>query len=193
MVALKSRTTPGAAVAQSLAALEWLLGQGCRQIVFKYCSTFDSTDAGNIGPVAEALADARRGETIVCPAFPGTAAPSTRAISSSATPALGIRMERHPLTPMRDPNMRRVLARQARRPGRPRAAPLVVAEGPRRRCGAGARGGRRGRRLVVVDATGDGDLRAIGRAARGGRSSPAAARWRCRCRRSGCATGLLTR
>ena len=59
VVALKSRSIAAAdAVAQSLAALSWLLDQGCRQIVFKYCSTFDSTPAGNIGPVAEALAAA---------------------------------------------------------------------------------------------------------------------------------------
>ncbi|MEK7490176.1 MAG: four-carbon acid sugar kinase family protein, partial [Pseudomonadota bacterium] len=59
VVALKSRTIPASnAVAQSLAALHWLREQGCRQFVFKYCSTFDSTDAGNIGPVAEALLDA---------------------------------------------------------------------------------------------------------------------------------------
>ena len=56
VVALKSRTIPAAeAVAQSLAALDWLRGQGCRQFYFKYCSTFDSTPAGNIGPVTEAL------------------------------------------------------------------------------------------------------------------------------------------
>ncbi|MEL6266371.1 MAG: four-carbon acid sugar kinase family protein, partial [Pseudomonadota bacterium] len=59
VVALKSRSIPAAeAVAQSLAALDWLRAQGCTQIVFKYCSTFDSTPEGNIGPVAEALADA---------------------------------------------------------------------------------------------------------------------------------------
>src|SRR6516225_438312 len=77
VVALKSRTNDAAdAVAQSLAALEWLRAQGCRQFFFKYCSTFDSTDAGNIGPVTDALLDAlsRNGGdapfTIACPAFP---------------------------------------------------------------------------------------------------------------------------
>ena len=72
IISLKSRTIPAAeAVAQSLRACDWLTDQGCKQIVFKICSTFDSTDEGNIGPVAEALAD-RLGETcvIVCPAFP---------------------------------------------------------------------------------------------------------------------------
>jgi uncharacterized protein YgbK (DUF1537 family) len=79
VVALKSRTIPVAdAVAQSLAALEWLRAQGCRQFFFKYCSTFDSTDAGNIRPVTDALLDAlsdeagaeNNGFTIACPAFP---------------------------------------------------------------------------------------------------------------------------
>lgn len=77
VVALKSRTIPAAdAVAQSLAALDWLRAQGCRQFFFKYCSTFDSTDAGNIGPVTDALLDALSAEgkagafTIACPAFP---------------------------------------------------------------------------------------------------------------------------
>src|SRR5512137_338050 len=72
VVALKSRTIPAAdAVAQSLAACRWLKAAGARQIYFKYCSTFDSTDAGNIGPVADALLDALGAEfTIACPAFP---------------------------------------------------------------------------------------------------------------------------
>ena len=74
VVALKSRTIPvGEAVRQSLAALEWLAKQGCRQFFFKYCSTFDSTAEGNIGPVAEAMATALGADrVIVCPAFPAT-------------------------------------------------------------------------------------------------------------------------
>ena len=75
VVALKSRTVPATnAVAQSLKAYQWLKAQGVSQIYFKYCSTFDSTPAGNIGPVTDALLDAIHGEgkgfTIVCPAFP---------------------------------------------------------------------------------------------------------------------------
>ena len=73
VIALKSRSIPVAeAVAQSLAALDWLGAQGCRQFLFKYCSTFDSTPEGNIGPVAEALADALGARQVIfCPAFPG--------------------------------------------------------------------------------------------------------------------------
>ena len=75
VVALKSRTIPAAdAVAQSLAALRWLQAQGCGQFYFKVCSTFDSTRAGNIGPVAEALRAALgTGFCCVTPAFPENA------------------------------------------------------------------------------------------------------------------------
>ncbi|EJL82604.1 3-oxo-tetronate kinase [Pantoea sp. GM01] len=117
VIALKSRSLPAAeAVQQSLAACEWLLDQGCTQIVFKYCSTFDSTDDGNIGPVLDALAarlEARR--VIVCPAFPamgrtvyqGNLFVHDRPLNESG-------MEHHPLTPMKDADIRRLLARQAR-------------------------------------------------------------------------------
>jgi uncharacterized protein YgbK (DUF1537 family) len=123
VVALKSRTAPAAeAVAESLAALAWLRAQGCRQFFFKYCSTFDSTDAGNIGPVADALLDALAGMdmggedfTIACPAFPengrtvyrGHLFVGDRLLSESG-------MESHPLTPMTDPDLVRVLQRQTR-------------------------------------------------------------------------------
>jgi uncharacterized protein YgbK (DUF1537 family) len=72
VVALKSRTTPAAdAIAQSLAALRWLQAASTRQTFFKYCSTFDSTDCGNIGPVADALMEALGTDlTVFCPAFP---------------------------------------------------------------------------------------------------------------------------
>src|ERR1700741_2839944 len=72
VVALKSRTIPAAeAVQQSLASFAVLKAAGIRQYFFKYCSTFDSTDAGNIGPVADALlADLGETFTIACPAFP---------------------------------------------------------------------------------------------------------------------------
>src|SRR6201995_3631629 len=75
VVALKSRTIEaGTAIAQSRAELDWLRAQGCRQFFFKYCSTFDSTDAGNIGPVADALLDALGcGFALACPAFPANA------------------------------------------------------------------------------------------------------------------------
>jgi len=115
VVALKSRTIPAEdAVRQSLEALDWLRAQGCRQFYFKYCSTFDSTDKGNIGPVADALLDAL-GEnfTIACPAFPENGRTIYRGnlfVGEVLLSESG--MENHPLTPMTDPNLVRVLQRQ---------------------------------------------------------------------------------
>jgi len=115
VISLKTRSVPAKdAVAQSLLALDWLRAQGCRQILFKYCSTFDSTDMGNIGPVAEALAKALDTKgVVVCPAFPtarrtvyqGHLFVHDRLLSESG-------MRDHPLTPMTDPDVRRVLGRQ---------------------------------------------------------------------------------
>ncbi|MGQ7791193.1 3-oxo-tetronate kinase [Faunimonas sp. B44] len=164
VLSLKSRTIPaGAAVAQSVQALDALLAAGTRQIFFKYCSTFDSTDDGNIGPVIEALLD-RLGEsrTFACPAFPangrtvyqGHLFVGDRLLSDSS-------MKDHPLTPMRDANLVRVLGRQTRLP-----VSLVdlatVRSGPDALRGAleTATG------VAIVDAIDDDDLRAIGAAAR---------------------------
>ncbi len=116
IIALKSRTIPAQdAVAQSLAACDALLAAGARQILFKYCSTFDSTEGGNIGPVAEALLKRLDGGfAIACPAFPtngrtiyqGHLFVGANLLSESG-------MENHPLTPMRDANLVRVLGRQS--------------------------------------------------------------------------------
>ncbi|HVL77035.1 MAG TPA: 3-oxo-tetronate kinase [Noviherbaspirillum sp.] len=118
VIALKSRTSaPAQAVDESLAALERLREAGCRQFYFKYCSTFDSTDAGNIGPVTDALMDALGTDfTIACPAFPenkrtifkGHLFVGDVLLSESG-------MRDHPLTPMTDANLARVLQRQTRR------------------------------------------------------------------------------
>ena len=118
VVALKSRTIAAAdAVAQSLAALRWLQTAGARHFYFKVCSTFDSTPAGNIGPVAEALLDALACDfAVVCPAFPengrtvfhGHLFVGDQLLSESG-------MRNHPLTPMTDSNLVRVLQAQSRR------------------------------------------------------------------------------
>jgi uncharacterized protein YgbK (DUF1537 family) len=118
VVALKSRTAPVAeAVADSLAAQRWLAGQGARQYLFKYCSTFDSTDAGNIGPIADALLDALgSGFTIVCPAFPETGRTIFKGHLFVGDLLLSdTHMRHHPLTPMTDASLVRVMARQTRR------------------------------------------------------------------------------
>lgn len=166
-IALKSRTIPAdEAVRLSLDALDWLRAQGCRQIVFKYCSTFDSTDAGNIGPVAEALLDALGADrAVVCPAFPGAGRTiyqghlfvRDRLLSESG-------MENHPLTPMTDPDIRRVLARQSRGSIGHVAHPAVAAGAEAIRTAVDAESAS-GRRLVVVDALSDGDLETISAAA----------------------------
>jgi uncharacterized protein YgbK (DUF1537 family) len=118
VVALKSRTIPAAeAVAQSLAALRWLQAQGVKQFYFKYCSTFDSTPAGNIGPVADALMDALGCDfSIACPAFPDNGRTVFKGylfVGDELLHESGMR--NHPLTPMTDSNLVRVLQAQARR------------------------------------------------------------------------------
>jgi 3-dehydrotetronate 4-kinase len=118
VVALKSRTTPPAdAVKESLAALRWLQAQGAQQIYFKYCSTFDSTAQGNIGPVAEALMDALDAPfTIATPAFPDNQRTVFKGYLFVGDVLLSESgMRDHPLTPMRDANLVRVLQAQCRR------------------------------------------------------------------------------
>ncbi len=115
VVALKSRTIPAAqAVLQSLAALRWLRRSGARQIYFKICSTFDSTDEGNIGPVANALmAELNCDFTIACPGFPETGRTIFNGYLFVGDVLLSESgMRHHPLTPMTDANLVRVLQRQ---------------------------------------------------------------------------------
>jgi uncharacterized protein YgbK (DUF1537 family) len=168
VVALKTRTVPATeAVAESLAALAWLRSGGARQIYFKYCSTFDSTDAGNIGPVADALLHALGARfTIACPAFPlnkrtiylGHLYVGDVLLSDSP-------MRDHPLTPMRDANLVRVLGRQTRHPVNLVAWP-VVKRGADAVRAEFARLAEEGVRYAVVDAIEDGDLMTIGAACR---------------------------
>ncbi len=118
VVALKTRTIPASdAISQSLEALHWLQSQGVEQIYFKYCSTFDSTVQGNIGPVIDALLKALKSDfTVACPAFPeahrtiykGHLFVGDQLLSDSG-------MKNHPLTPMTDANLVRVLQSQTQR------------------------------------------------------------------------------
>ncbi len=115
VIALKSRTVPvEQAVADSLKALEWLRAQGCEQIFFKYCSTFDSTAAGNIGQVSEALLKALGSDfTLACPAFPENGRTVFRGhlfVQDQLLNESG--MQHHPLTAMTDANLVRVLQSQ---------------------------------------------------------------------------------
>jgi uncharacterized protein YgbK (DUF1537 family) len=118
VVALKTRTTPAAeAVQQSLEALRWLQAQGARQIYFKYCSTFDSTTHGNIGPVTEALMDALGTDfTVATPAFPDNQRTVFKGYLFVGDVLLSESgMRDHPLTPMTDANLVRVLQAQCKR------------------------------------------------------------------------------
>jgi uncharacterized protein YgbK (DUF1537 family) len=132
VIALKCRTSPvDDAVAETRKALEWLRSAGATRFFWKYCSTFDSTAEGNIGPVAEALmADIGAQQTIYCPAFPengrsifmGTLFVGEQPLSQSS-------MKDHPLTPMRDSNLMRLLSPQVK--GRVGLINrLTVAQGP---------------------------------------------------------------
>lgn len=118
VVALKSRTiAPAEAVAQSLAALQWLKAQGAEQIYFKYCSTFDSTPEGNIGPVTDALMQALgTGFTVATPAFPDNKRTVFKGYLFAGDVLLNESgMQDHPLTPMTDPNLVRVLQAQTQK------------------------------------------------------------------------------
>ena len=115
VVALKSRTiAPQDAIDQSLQALQWLQGQGAQQIYFKYCSTFDSTAQGNIGPVTEALMQALQTDfTIATPAFPDNGRTVFKGYLFVGDVLLNESgMQHHPLTPMTDANLVRVMQAQ---------------------------------------------------------------------------------
>jgi uncharacterized protein YgbK (DUF1537 family) len=119
VVALKSRSIPAPeAVRQSLEADRWLRARGAEHVLFKICSTFDSTDAGNIGPVSDALRDASGGGiTLVNPGFPGTGRRVFQGhLFVHDQPLNESPLKDHPLNPMHDANLVRVLARQSRAP-----------------------------------------------------------------------------
>ncbi|OAS90400.1 hypothetical protein A6I77_05525 [Achromobacter xylosoxidans] len=169
VVALKTRTLPAAeAVAQSLAALDWLRAQGAEQIYFKYCSTFDSTPEGNIGPVADALLTALGSDfTIATPAFPDNRRTVFKGYLFAGDVLLNESgMQHHPLTPMSDANLVRVLSAQTRRKvGLIDYA--VVARGSdaiRTRIEALRR---EGVEIAIVDAISNDDLLALGPALKG--------------------------
>ena len=166
VVALKSRTVPAnVAVAASRQAAIWLHQAGARQIIFKYCSTFDSTADGNIGPVVEDLMELLDVPfTIACPAFPtngrtvykGHLFVGDLLLSESS-------MKDHPLTPMRDADLVRVLQQQMNVPVE-RLSLDVVRQGPEALTRVFDVLAGKGRRIAIVDAITDDDLRAIGEA-----------------------------
>jgi len=170
VVALKSRTAPVAeAVTQSVAAARWLRAQGTAQIYFKVCSTFDSTPQGNIGPVTEALMDELGADfVVITPAFPENARTVFKGhlfvgdllLSDSS-------MRHHPLTPMTDASLVRVMQAQLDAV-RGRRVGLIdyrcVAQGAAAITQRMATLRAEGVTLAVVDALGDNDLRTLAQA-----------------------------
>ncbi|WFR99393.1 3-oxo-tetronate kinase [Rhizobium tumorigenes] len=166
VIALKSRSIPAdEAVDMSCAAARALLAAGAEKFLFKYCSTFDSTDEGNIGPVTEALMTLLDVDfTIACPSFPaagrtvykGHLFVGDQLLSDSP-------LKDHPLNPMTDANIVRVLGRQTSL-----AVGLVdiniLRSGQDAISGAFAAEKVAGRRIVIVDTLADTDLHAIGQA-----------------------------
>lgn len=169
VIALKSRTAPKEeAVDESLCALRVLRSAGAKQLFFKYCSTFDSTPEGNIGPVADAFLDELgAGFAIACPAFPETARTICHGYLFVGDELLSESgMRNHPLTPMTDSNLVRVLGAQT---------PSVVGLVGYERIDSGVDAVREsfsslqkdGTRFAIVDALTDEHLRVIGEACAG--------------------------
>ncbi|UTV41852.1 four-carbon acid sugar kinase family protein (plasmid) [Ensifer adhaerens] len=166
IVALKTRSVPAAeAIAASRAAVDWLLRQGAEHILFKYCSTFDSTPEGNIGPVAEALADDLGADRVLfVPSFPSTGRTvyqghlfvGDRLLSESP-------LAQHPLTPMTDPDLRRWLARQTSQTVGHLPLAVLRAEN------AAAALAEADARFIIADAIDDGDIDRLGRLVRDAR------------------------
>ncbi len=168
VIALKCRTSPTEdAVRECRQALDWLRAAGAARIFWKYCSTFDSTPDGNIGPVAEALmADLGVDQTIYCPAFPENGRTVFMGnLFVGRQPLAESPMRDHPLTPMRDSNLMRHLEPQTRRPVG-LVDHMTVARGP---LALGQELGKlrtQGVAHVVVDAVSNNDLGAIAEACR---------------------------
>ena len=167
VVALKIRSVAAAhAVEAASAAYDWLAARGARHVMYKICSTFDSTDAGNIGPVTDALrARAGSGAALVTPAFPETGRTVYRGhLFVGDVPLNESPLKDHPLNPMRDSNLVRVLQRQSRaRVGLIDLATVAqgadtVTQGLKTLEGQGCG-------AAIVDAVFEHDLEAIGEAA----------------------------
>ncbi len=168
VIALKCRTAPvDTAVAECRAALDWLRRAGAERFFWKYCSTFDSTPTGNIGPVAEALmADLGCAQTIYCPAFPENGRTIFMGnLFVGRQPLAESPMKDHPLTPMRDSNLMRLLQPQVK--GSVGLADrLTVAQGAAVLRAELARLAQAGTAHVIVDAVANADLAVIAEACR---------------------------
>ena len=167
VVALKIRSiAAGQAVEAATAAYDWLSARGARHVMYKVCSTFDSTDAGNIGPVADALgAKARGGCALVTPAFPETGRTIYLGhLFVGLTPLNESPLKDHPLNPMHDSNLVRVLQRQSKGPVG-LIDLMTVEQGSGAISRARAELTAQGYRTAIVDAVFERDLEALGDAA----------------------------
>ena len=169
VVALKSRTiAPQDAIDQSLQALQWLQGQGAQQIYFKYCSTFDSTAQGNIGPVTEALMQALQTDfTIATPAFPDNGRTVFKGYLFVGDVLLNESgMQHHPLTPMVDANLVRVMQAQCKsKVGL--LSHKTIAQGATAISQEITNLKQQGVRIAIVDAVSNDDLMRLGPALKG--------------------------
>jgi 3-dehydrotetronate 4-kinase len=169
VVALKTRTCPPEqAVMESLEALGWLRSLGCRQFYFKYCSTFDSTARGNIGPVIDALLEALGSNfTIACPAFPDNGRTVYRGhlfVHNLLLSESG--MQNHPLTPMTDPNLVRFLSTQTKgKVGLIRFD--CIGKGPKAVIQEMEKLRSEGVRIAITDCLGNADLLTLGSSVKG--------------------------
>ena len=167
VVSLKSRSIEASiAVERSLAAEKWMRGRGAAHVLFKICSTFDSTDKGNIGPVTDALR-AASGDAIVLvtPAFPETGRTVYKGnLFVGSVPLNESPLKDHPLNPMHDSNLVRVLARQSKTGiGLVDLATLSRgADAVRARLADLAK---QGNGAAIIDAVFDSDLETIGKVA----------------------------
>ena len=166
VIALKSRSVPAAqAVEMSVAAANLLRAGGAEQLLFKYCSTFDSTNAGNIGPVTEALLALTGSDlTIACPSFPAAGRTTYRGHLFVGDALLSDSpLKDHPLNPMHDANLVRVLTRQTALPvGLVTIDTIANGEAAVRQAFAVQQAA--GKRILIVDTLQDADLRTIGAA-----------------------------
>ena len=169
VVALKSRTiSPQDAIDQSLQALQWLQDQGAQQIYFKYCSTFDSTAQGNIGPVTEALMQALQTDfTIATPAFPDNGRTVFKGYLFVGDVLLNESgMQHHPLTPMTDANLVRVMQAQCKsKVGL--ISHKTIAQGATAISQEITNLKQQGVRIAIVDAVSNDDLMRLGPALKG--------------------------
>ncbi|MGJ8513284.1 3-oxo-tetronate kinase [Carnimonas bestiolae] len=169
VISLKSRSCAAeSAIKQSLAALKWLQGNGCQRFFFKYCSTFDSTAAGNIGPVTDALLDALdESFTVVCPALPVNGRTTYQGyLFVNGVPLNESGMRHHPVTPMTDANLMRVMEAQAQGTAG-NVAVAQVEQGVDAVRDQFATLRQRGNRYAVLDALNDQHLQVLGKAVEG--------------------------